>query len=103
MISIEKGREWLRIDGDDNDAIIKDLLAAVPDYIEVATGLNVEDQEKEPLVETVSKFLLMLWYHSGQLDADRLQRTIDSLLKALAAKARKPTTYNNGSELKFNG
>ena len=87
MIDIEKAREWLRVDGDGNDDVIKGLLAAAPDYIEVATGINADEQKAEPLAETVTKFLLILWYHSGQMDAERLQRTIDSLLKAYLDKS----------------
>ena len=49
MIDIEKAREWLRVDGDSNDDVIKGLLAAAPDYIEVATGINADEQEAEPL------------------------------------------------------
>lgn len=88
MISLEKAREWLRLDGEDNDEIIKSLLNSVPDYIELTTGMDYGQQDDEPLVETVTKFLLTLWYNAEQTEAERLQRTIDNLLKALAAKAR---------------
>ena len=49
MIEVAEAREWLRLDGDENDEIIKGLLNAIPDYIEVSTGLNKQAQEKEPL------------------------------------------------------
>lgn len=88
MVSIETAREWLRIDGTDNDAIIEGLLLAAPDYIEIATGLNATAQAQEPMADTVTKFLLTLWYNAEQAEAERLQRTIDSLLKALAVKSR---------------
>lgn len=88
MIPLAVAREWLRIDGTDNDSIIEGLLLAAPDYIEMATGLEVSDQASEPLADTVTKFLLTLWYNAEQAEADRLQRTIDSLLKTLTIKAR---------------
>lgn len=88
MIPLAVAREWLRIDGTDNDSIIWGLLLAAPDYIEMATGLEVSDQASEPLADTVTKFLLTLWYNAEQAEADRLQRTIDSLLKTLTIKAR---------------
>ena len=88
MITIDKAREWLRIDGTDNDGIIQGLLDAVPGYIEVATGLQTYNQTLEPLTDTVTKFLLTLWYNAEQSEAERLQRTIDNLLKALTVKAR---------------
>ena len=88
MVPLVVAREWLRIDGTDNDSIIEGLLLAAPDYIEMATGLEVSDQASEPLADTVTKFLLTLWYNAEQAEADRLQRTIDSLLKTLTIKAR---------------
>lgn len=88
MVPLAVAREWLRIDGTDNDSIIEGLLLAAPDYIEMATGLEVSDQASEPLADTVTKFLLTLWYNAEQAEADRLQRTIDSLLKTLTIKAR---------------
>ena len=92
MVSIETAREWLRIDGTDNDTIIEGLLSAAPDYIEVATGMSAEAQAVEPLADTVTKFLLTLWYNAEQAEAERLQRTIDGLLKALTVKARGKAT-----------
>lgn len=91
MITLAKAREWLRIDGTDNDEIIQGLVDAVPGYIEVTTGMTEEKQKDEPLAETVSKFLLLLWYNAEQSEAERLQRCIDNLLKALSVKARATT------------
>lgn len=90
-ITLEEAREWLRIDGTENDIIIEGLLAAAPDYIEVATGVTVAQQALEPLASTATKFLLTLWYNAEQSEAERLQRTIDSLLKALTFKVRGST------------
>lgn len=88
MVSIETAREWLRIDSTDNDSIIEGLLLAAPEYIEIATGLSAADQSSIPLADTVTKFLLTLWYYAEQSETDRLQRTIDSLLKTLTVLAR---------------
>lgn len=88
MVTLSTAREWLRIDGNDNDTIIQGLLMACPKYIEIATGLSVSDQDSEPMADMVTKFLLTLWYNAEQAEADRLQRTIDNLLKALTIRAR---------------
>lgn len=87
-LSIEEAREHLRIDGTDNDSIIFSLLAAIPGYIEVTTGMTPEQQDTEPLAITASKFILQLWYNAEQTDSEKLQRTIDGLLKALTVMAR---------------
>lgn len=89
MLTVEQGREALRLDTEDNDEIIAGLLAAIPAYIELATGLTAEQQEEQPLADTASRFILVLWYNAERADAEKLQRTIDSLLKALALVALK--------------
>ena len=88
MVTLDTAREWLRIDGTDNDDIIQGLLCAAPGYIAVATGIDPEDQKTEPLADTAVKFLMTLWYNAEQSEAERLQRTIDSILKALTFKRR---------------
>ena len=87
MLSLNEAREFLRIDGTENDNIINALLGAIPSYIEVATGMTVSQQNTEPLINTVSRFILQLWYNAEQSESEKLQRTIDSLLKAITLKA----------------
>lgn len=88
MLSIDRAREWLRIDGTDNDEIIGGLLEAVPRYIEVTTGMPTERQRFEPLADVAARFIIQLWYNAEQSDSEKLQRAIDGLLKALTVKAR---------------
>ena len=88
MLTLDKAREWLRIDGMDNDEIIMSLVAAASDYIEITTGMSAAQQEEEPLAETAEKSLIQLWYNAEQSESEKLQRTIDGLLKALTVKAR---------------
>ena len=78
----------LRVNAGDNDDLITSLITAIPDYIEVTTGMNPNDQATEPLVDTVSGFLLKLWYFGDHADDQALKRTIDCLLKAITIKAR---------------
>lgn len=87
-MTLAEAKDVLRVDIDDNDALIESLLAALPGYIELTTGLKEANQAAEPLVKTVSGFILMLWYYSDHADDVKLQRTIDSLLKAITLKAR---------------
>jgi len=88
MLTVDEAREYLRIDGTDNDLIIASLLDAIPGYVEVTTGMKPEQQGEDPLVDTASKFILQLWYNAEQTDSEKLQRTIDGLLKAITIKAR---------------
>lgn len=84
VISLDEAREWLRLDNTDNDAVIAGLIEGAAQYIEIATGLIPLDQAASPLAKTATKFLLSLWYDPTQADTDKLQRSIDNLLKAAA-------------------
>jgi hypothetical protein len=66
------------------------MLEAAPDYIEVTTGLTREQQENEALAEMVTKHLLLLWFGLYE-DQVIQQRIVDSLIKALSAKAHGST------------
>lgn len=83
IITVADAREWLRLDNSDNDPIIEQLLDGASEYIETATGLNYDQQLNSPLCKTATKFLLSLWYDPTQKDTDRLQRTVDNLLKTI--------------------
>ncbi len=86
LFTIEEARDILRIDGSDNDGMIYSLLSAVPPYLEAATGYKSADGTFSPLAQTAGRFLLWLWYYGENSDTDKVQRVIDSLLKALSAE-----------------
>ncbi|MGS7463792.1 head-tail connector protein [Bacillus paranthracis] len=89
LINIEEARDALRVDGEDNDTIIIPLLESIPSYLEVTTGRTwVEDTQVHPLAQTVTKFILQLWFDPQGQDSERLKRTIDNLLTALTALGR---------------
>ncbi|EJQ56206.1 hypothetical protein IEQ_00180 [Bacillus cereus BAG6X1-2] len=89
LITIEEARDALRIDGEDNDTIIIPLLESIPSYLEVTTGRTwIEDAQVHPLAQTVTKFILQLWFDPQGQDSERLKRTIDNLLTALTALGR---------------
>ncbi|WP_144466150.1 head-tail connector protein [Bacillus nitratireducens] len=93
LITMEEARDALRVDGEDNDMIIIPLLESIPSYLEVTTGRTWEDTPVHPLAQTVTKFLLQLWYDPQDQDSERLKRTIDNLLTALTVLGR---TMKNG-------
>lgn len=90
-MTVTEARDYLRLDGTDNDGVISPLLSAIPDYIETTTGMSAAQQASEPLANTVSKFLLALWYNAEGTETEKLERTINSLLKVLTAMAVAPT------------
>lgn len=90
MLNLTDALNILRLDRGTNDALVDSLLEAIPGYIEVTTGMSRAQQETEPLVDTVSGFLLTLWYYSDHTDDVKLQRTIDNLLKCITLKVQRP-------------
>ena len=86
IFTIEEARDILRIDGSDNDAMIFALLSAVQPYLEATTGYTAVNGEYSPLAQAAGRFLLQLWYYGDNAETDKLQRVIDSLLKALSAE-----------------
>ena len=76
----------LHLDAGANDELVQGLIDALPSYIEMTTGMSENQQLTEPLVETVSNFLLILWYHADHSEDLKLQRTIDNLLKCITLK-----------------
>ena len=91
MLTLAQACNILHVDEGNNDELISSLIYAIPDYIEVTTGMSAAQQETEPLVETVSGFILTLWYFSDHSDDIKLQRTIDNLLKCITLKVQRST------------
>lgn len=84
LITTQEARDWLRLDNSDNDVNIEGLIESAEEYITLTTGMSASMQELSPLAKTACKFLLSLWYDPEQADSDKLQRSIDNLLKALS-------------------
>ena len=87
-MDISEACNVLHINEGDNDELVQSLLDALPDYIELTTGLRADEQVNEPLVKTLGGFLLTLWYYADHSDDQALTRSINALTKALALKAR---------------
>lgn len=86
-MTLERAKLILRLDTDDNNDVVQLMVDALPDCIEVATGMSPAQQVNEPLVDMVGGFLITLWYYGEHADVDKLQRVIDGLLKAITLKA----------------
>lgn len=87
-MTLAEACDVLHVDQGTNDELITALVTALPDYIYTTTGLSPLNQSSEPLVKTVSGFLLTLWYYADHADDQALNRTIEALLKALTIRAR---------------
>lgn len=90
IITLAEGKDLLRIDqsNTDNDAVITSLIEAIPDYIELQTGLTATDQLTNKQAKVAAGFILNLWYFSESADDQKLTRVINSLLKCITLQAR---------------
>ena len=86
MFTIDEARNILRIDGTDNDAEISALVDALPDYLYHTTGYQSDGGVYSPVALTAGRFILWQWYYGENADTDKIQRVIDTLLKALSAE-----------------
>lgn len=85
ILTVQEAKDFLRIDGNDNDEIIIDLIKAIPEYLKKTVGKSFEEETIiNPLVKTVAKFILQLWYNPQDKDTERLKGTIDGLLIAIS-------------------
>ncbi len=83
IFTVDEARDILRIDGTDSDPQITALVEAIPAYLEITAGYKTSG-DYSPLAKTAARFILQLWYFGESADTGKLQRVIDSLLKALA-------------------
>ena len=81
VFSNQNAMDILGLDNDSYlvDSLVIPLVDILPSHIEKTTGLTIEEQEKEPLVFTLSSFLIQLWFNAEDTQSYRLQRVIDSL------------------------
>lgn len=86
ILTIEEARNTLRVDGESNDVIILPLIEAIPAYIETLVGSTVDVTGADPLVKTLAKFVLQLWYNPDGTDSVRLETVINSLAKTIKAR-----------------
>jgi len=81
-----EGHDILRLDGPDNDALLERLIEAIPPYLYETTGYRPGRGGYSPVARTAAGFILQQWYFGESADTVKLQRVIDSLLKALSAE-----------------
>jgi len=87
ILTVEEGRDILRLDGPDNDAHIAALIEAIPPYLHETTGYRKRPRGSySPVARTAARFILQLWYFGESADIMKLERVIDCLLKALSAE-----------------
>lgn len=83
VISLVEAKEYLRIDGNDEDTLINSLILTSEEYIKNATASDV-DLTKE-LAKLASKLLVSHWYENREPTgkADKLSFSLQSIFVQL--------------------
>ena len=99
MLTIDEALLALRTEANaGNIQLVQDLLQAIPPYITTTTGILLPEIAVEvcPLLKTLAKFLLCLWYNPDGTDAVQLQVVVNNLLKTLKAMAAQLNAETTG-------
>jgi len=80
IFSVQKGKDVLRIDGDEYNEIIQDLILAIPQYISYKTGLEISEIEENSLAQIAGIYILQQWYFGDAADIVKLDKIIDSIM-----------------------
>ena len=78
-MTLNEALDVLRLDSDSNNDIVEPLIAALPDFIELTTGIDRRHFDDIPLVKTLEKMLLTLWYFGDRCDVVKIDRIVTSL------------------------
>lgn|GEM_PF-291376 len=64
-LTIEEVKNWLRIDGDDEDMIVSALIEAATTYIQDATGRKVFGKQTS-IAKLVCQYMITHWYEERE-------------------------------------
>lgn len=84
ILTLEEAKLSLRVDFDDDDEVIKNLIDALPVYLENTTGSRWDKEPINPLVKTVSKYLLATWYDGESKEYNLIIKNIITVLTPMA-------------------
>lgn len=85
ILTLSEAKSKLRVDFDEDDELIQNLIDAVPEYLENKTGSRWDTDPINPLVKTLAGFLLVTWYDGPQ---DSYEKTINNMIATLTPMAR---------------
>lgn len=91
-ITLEEVKEWLRVDGDEDNAIIFGLIMAAENYLKNATGK--EFSEDNQLAKLFCFILITDWYENRDLTGSKIGEKIRSIVQSMLLQLQ----YSEGVE-----
>ncbi|KXY32221.1 DNA-packaging protein [Bacillus cereus] len=83
VLKLEEAKEYLRVDGNEEDMLISSLITAAEIYIKNATSKNVD--LKSELAKLAARILIAHWYENREAvgKAEQLAFSLQSILVQL--------------------
>ena len=85
LITLDEAKEYLRIDGDEDNTLINTLIKVSEEYLKNATGRSFDDTNN--LARLFCLILVVDWYENRGLTAgkvgDKIRPVINSMLAQL--------------------
>ena len=85
ILTLAEAKLKLRVDFEDDDLLIIDLINSIPDYLETKTGSRWDKEPINPLVKTLAGYLVVSMY---EMDSKSYEKLIDNLLMVLTSMAK---------------
>ena len=84
LISLKEAKEYLRVDGDEEDTLITSLIAAAEVYLKNATGKNFESTNE--LARLFCLVLVVDWYENRTYIAGKVGDGVRPVIESILAQ-----------------
>lgn len=85
ILEIEEAKQWLRVDHDEDDMIIQNLIKAAESYLKNATGKTFGSEDE--LAKLFCLYLITDWYENreylGRKVGEKVKYIVQSMLTQL--------------------
>ena len=85
ILTLTEAKLKLRVDFEDDDLLIIDLINSIPDYLETKTGSRWHKEPINPLVKTLAGYLICSMYDQN---FEQYEKPINNLLMVLTSMAK---------------
>ena len=85
ILTLAEAKLKLRVDFEDDDLLIIDLINSIPDDLEAKTGSRWDKEPINPLVKTLAGYLICSMYDQN---FEQYEKPINNLLMVLTSMAK---------------
>lgn len=81
IITLEEAKEWLRVDGEEDDVTINMLIKAAEKYIYKATGKTFDEKNED--AKLLCLFLVADWFENRLLTGGGTSEKVRSIVQSM--------------------